>query len=424
MIKKIFTVLLCFATYAISAQNGTVSPYSFFGIGELRGVSTVESQAMGGLNMYGDSIHINLNNPAAYAGLKLTAYTIGFSHKQVKLKSATEKQSSSVTNLDYLAIGLPISSKGGIGFGLMPYSSVGYSLVSESEDNSITNLYSGEGGLNTAYLSLGYELIKNFSLGATINFNFGTLENQRLQTVENVQLGTIDRRLSKINGFDFNLAANYTPKIGDKNTLYASLMIDTQSNLVSENNQVLGSISTTTGQDIEVLDINLDALSLRNTELKVPAKTTIGLGYGENKKWFLGAEYSFQKLSSFSNDFMRIDNIVYQDAKSIAVGGHYIPDYTSFTNYFKRVTYRAGFRKENTGMVINNEEINNSGITFGLGLPLGARNATIPNFSTINIGFEIGKRGTTKASLIKENYFKAMIGLTLNDKWFGKRKIN
>lgn len=422
MIKKVLIALLCCATYGLHAQNGTVSPYSYFGIGDLRAVNTVENQMMGGLGMYADSIHINLKNPAAYSGLKLTAYSIGLSHKEIGLKSATEKQNTSVTNIDYLSIGMPISEKGAIGFGLMPYSSVGYQLVSESgSQNEVTNIFSGEGGLNKVYMSLGYQVVKNLSLGATVNFNFGTIESQRIQTVDNVQFGTIDRRTSKINGYDFNLAANYTPKVGEKNTLYTSVMISTQSNLVSKNNRLLGSISPTTGLEIEVIDLDLDAQNLRNTELKIPTITTLGLGYGENKKWFVGAEYSFQALNSFSNDFLGISNVEYKDASSFAFGAHIIPDYTSFTSYFKRIIYRAGVRMDKTGMVVNNEEINNFGITFGLGMPLGTRSG---NFSNINLGFEIGKRGTTDASLIEENYFKVNIGLTLNDKWFRKRTIN
>jgi hypothetical protein len=80
------------------------------------------------------------------------------------------------------------------------------------------------------------------------------------------------------------------------------------------------------------------------------------------------------------------------------------------------VTYRAGFNYENTGLIINNESINNYGITFGLGLPLGG------SFSNINVGFEYGKRGTTNSGLIEENYTNVFISLSLNDRWFVKRK--
>ena len=132
----------------------------------------------------------------------------------------------------------------------------------------------------------------------------------------------------------------------------------------------------------------------------------------------MGAEYSFQQMGDFENTFLGLDNIDYGDANTYALGGYWIPDYRSLTGYFNRITYRAGLRYDMTGMTINNKEINNFGITFGLGLPLGA------DFSNLNVGFELGRRGTTDANLIEESYFKVNIGLSLNDRWFQQRKIN
>ncbi|QLG45789.1 hypothetical protein [Costertonia aggregata] len=421
MVKRILIALVCFAATGIYAQNGSVSPYSYFGIGDLRAVGTVENQMMGGVSMYGDSIHINLRNPAAYSQLALTTYTAGISRRELRLKTFEEQQRTSITTLDYLALGFPIAKKMGMGLGIMPFSSIGYNLTSQSVDqngSTVTNAFTGEGGLNRAYLSLGYEAFKDFRLGATVNFNFGSLENRRVQSVEDVQFGTLDDRESKVNGFDFNFSANYTPKIKEKYTLYTSVLVNTQANLVSENTQAIGSFSSVTGVNIEVIDVNLAAQNLKNTEIKIPTTTTLGLGFGEDKKWFMGAEYSFQKLSAIQNDFLEVENLVYNDASSIAFGGYFIPEYNSFDSFFKRVTYRAGLRLDNTGMMVNNKEINNFGITFGLGLPLGG------SFSNVNLGFELGRRGTTDASLVEESYLKINLGLSLNDRWFVKRQIN
>ena len=420
MIKKILIAFLCVVAHGAFAQNGTISPYSYFGIGDDRDKGAVDTQMMGGVSMYGDSIHINLSNPAAYSKLRLTAYTAGISHKEYQLKSWNEEQRTSVTNLDYLAIGFPLAKNVGFGFGIMPYSSVGYSLnsTSNSANGEVSNFFEGEGGLNRLYASIGFEPIKNLSFGVTANFNFGTLEYQRIQSVEGVQFGTLDDRESNINGYDFKYALNYNPTIKDKYTLYTSVLVNTQGNLTSENTQTLGSFSLVTGNNVEVVDVDLDASNLRNTELKIPTRTTFGLGFGENKKWFLGAEYSFQQMNDFENTFLGLDNIDYGDANTYALGGYWIPDYRSLTGYFNRITYRAGLRYDMTGMTINNKEINNFGITFGLGLPLGG------DFSNINVGFELGRRGTTDANLIEESYFKVNIGLSLNDRWFQQRKIN
>ena len=135
------------------------------------------------------------------------------------------------------------------------------------------------------YASIGFEPIKNLSLGVTVNYNFGTLEYQRVQSIDGVQFGTLDNRESRINGYDFKYALNYNPIIKDKYTLYTSVLVNTQGNLVSKNNQTIGSFSLASGANVEVVDVNLDATNLRNTELKIPTRTTLGLGFGENKKW-------------------------------------------------------------------------------------------------------------------------------------------
>jgi hypothetical protein len=130
----------------------------------------------------------------------------------------------------------------------------------------------------------------------------------------------------------------------------------------------------------------------------------------------IGAELTMQQSSNFGNRFNDIDNVEYENSTKFSLGGYYIPKYNSFNRYLERVTYRAGFNYENTGLIINNESINNYGITFGLGLPLGG------SFSNINIGFEYGKRGTTNAGLVEENYTNVFISLSLSDRWFVKRK--
>ena len=134
MVKKTLIALFCMASTFVQSQNGTISPYSFFGVGDFRENGTVENQMMGGISMYADSIHVNLRNPAAYSKLALTTYTLGVSHREYRLKDFNEQQNTSVTNLDYLSVGLPLGKGVGLGFGLMPFSSVGYNLISQNKN--------------------------------------------------------------------------------------------------------------------------------------------------------------------------------------------------------------------------------------------------------------------------------------------------
>ncbi len=421
MSKKLVFIILGLVVATINAQNSTISPYSYHGIGDIRAQTTVENQAMGGLGMYTDSIHTNLQNPAAYGKLRLVNYTAAGTHAEVKLTDYTGTEKTSVTSLSYISLSIPLSPKMGIGMGVLPYTSVGYNVFADNftpARDTVVNQFGGEGGLNKVYLSAGYEITKSLHIGATVNYSFGSIEYRTVQNVADVQYGVINTKYSQIRGFDFNYGATYTPKIKGRYTLFTSLTVNTQANLVSDNEESIGSFSTITGEEIESRDLNLDALNLRHTELKIPTKTTMGLGFGRDKKWFLGAEYSLQGLASFTNEFIDQNNITYKDASTIAIGGYYIPDYASFTSYAKRVNYRFGARYENTGMVINEKEINDYGITFGLGFPLGS------GFDNVNLGLTYGVRGTATANLVEESYFKVNIGLSFNDKWFQKRKIN
>ena len=169
MLKQIiFAVMLFFSVLSI-AQNGTTSPYSFFGIGEQKFKGTAENRAMGGMSVYSDSIHLNFQNPASVAKLKLVNYALGGSYKYVTQITEAEKQNATSTNLDYLAFGLPIG-KFGVSFGVLPYTAVGYKLELESE--TINSQYSGEGGLNKVFLALAYNITPEFSFGIDANYNF------------------------------------------------------------------------------------------------------------------------------------------------------------------------------------------------------------------------------------------------------------
>ena len=57
-------------------------------------------------------------------------------------------------------------------------------------------------------------------------------------------------------------------------------------------------------------------------------------------------------------------------------------------------------------------------LTLGVGMPLNG------TFSNVNIGFELGKKGTTSSNLVQENYANLSIGFSFNDTWFVKRKFN
>ena len=87
MIKKcIICVALLFSVIAFSQQN-TYSPYSYYRLGEVKFRGTQYTRAMGGLTIQGDSISLNLLNPASYSHLKLTSFAVGGTTTFTNLKN-------------------------------------------------------------------------------------------------------------------------------------------------------------------------------------------------------------------------------------------------------------------------------------------------------------------------------------------------
>ncbi|EDM45058.1 putative outer membrane protein [unidentified eubacterium SCB49] len=414
MLKKILvTVCICVISATTFAQEGTTSPYSFYGVGSLNFKGTAENRMMGGLGVYSDSIHLNMQNPAGLAGLKLTTFSVGASHKYSKQKSNEGESNAATTSLDYLAIGIPMG-KFGASFGLVPYTAVGYNLTSSGD--FYNTLYTGDGGLNRAFLSLAYSITENLSVGIETNYNFGEINNTALITSANDEFEYATREIneSDLSGFNYTLGLSYQKLIDNNLQLMGSLTYTPSTNLNSENYRDISSviISSITGATATLYN---EEVIVEDTKFDFPSQYTIGAGIGAPKNWFVGLEYTNQKTSNFTNRTFVIDNVVFKDASKVRLGGFYVPNYNGIGKYWQRVVYRAGIRAEETGLVVNGEDINEFGISFGVGLPAGKL------FTNINLGFEIGSRGTTNAGLIKENFFNTFLSLSLNDKWFEKR---
>src|SRR5690606_12004787 len=434
MIKKlilVFVGVLTIQSYA--QQRGTASPYSFYGIGSLKFKGTVENRSMGGLSIYVDSVHVNLRNPASYATENIQGYryesrpvkfTVGGGHTATTLKTETNKDNASTTSFDYLALSLPLG-KFGVGIGLMPYTSVGYRLETLNSAGEKETRFTGEGGLNRVFASVGYLIKDGLSIGVDASYNFGNIRNTNILYLyddDGLPLFNQTRENNSYNlsGLSVNFGLSYRTMISEKLELMSGVTYTPQASLASRNERSLSSIaiSTSTGQEFvnNTIAMDLEPLGLDQTDLIMPSKFSIGAGIGAPRKWFLGAEYTSLKTSNFSNTLYGAGTTVYEDGHMFSLGGFFIPDYLSYTtsasSFLKRVVYRGGLRFEKTGLNINSESINEFGISFGLGLPMG--------LSNINFGLEIGKRGTTNNNLIQEHFVNLQISLSVNDRWFQK----
>ena len=391
---------------------------------------------MGGVSIYNDSIHMNFRNPASYTGKnmfsfnnegRLVKFTVGLGHSETDLKTSTNSSETTNTSFEYLGLNVPMGKKFGFGFGLIPYSSVGYKLQSSNLDNQIQYKYSGNGGLNKAFLGFAYQLSDNLAFGFDAKYNFGNIQNSALEYLYDDESLPLDyqareQNRSDLSGVNFNFGLIFRGAFTENLELHGSLTHSPDYNLSSRNSRTFASVVINPNTQIEFpvneINVDLESLDLDKTDLSMPSITSFGLGISKSNKWFLGAEFTSITSSVFSNDLISIENSEFEDSSKISFGGFYIPDYASFSKFWNRVVYRAGFYSEKTGLVINNESINEFGISFGLGIPAGGL------FSNVNTTVEFGKRGTTNEDLVEENFINFQLSLSLNDRWFIKRKYN
>jgi hypothetical protein len=415
-------LLFVLSTSFVVSQTNTGSPYSLNELGEINFLGNVSNLSMGGIDSAIDSIEFNINNPSSLAKLKTTNYLIGTFYKSTGISNVNSTDNINTANINYIAVGIPTKIFG-FGFGVLPYSSVGFNLQSTEEYNTANSinsrLFGAEGNINRAFVSIGLPLLKYLSLGASANYNFGKFNYEKFNLIENVNYGIFSNSSSEISGFTYNFSSNLSIPLKNDFTLNLVYSFYPEGDLDSYN---IESLYTSNSSSISLeslgdfVDIDLNSRGLENTKLPVPKKSVYSVGLEKKNSWFLGFQYESKLSSNFENVFLDIQNVSYRDSNSLSIGGYIIPDSSSLISYWKRVKYSIGIKNEKKSIIVNNLPVNHFSLNLGLGLP-------IAGLSKANLGLEIGKVGDND-SLVKENYLALRLGLSLNDVWFIKRKYN
>ena len=417
--KYIYLIIFLAGSPFIFAQSNTSSPYSIGGLGEIAFKGNAINRHMGGLDIVSDSLHANINNPASLGDLKLVTYSLGLNYKSTKLSSSASNESVTSASIDYLVVAIP-TKKFTFGFGILPATSVGYRLQSviDGEDiNNVVNRNEGYGGLNQTFISIGFKVFEFLNFGVSANYNFGKITNESSRQEQNIDFGTFFTKTSSLVGFNYRFATQLKIPLTSKVRLDAMAYYVPKNSLTATNESVYFTRSVTTQDLGDFENLDLAARNLKETSISLGDQYSFGLGITKEKKWFVGGQYSQRNSADYVNNFISLDNITYANGSRLSFGGFYLPDYSSITSYWKRIVYRAGMRFEDTGVLFNNQPLKETGISFGVSLPMAG-------YSNANIGIEFGKRGSQDNGLIQESYWNLIVGLSLNDIWFIKRKFN
>lgn len=456
-----------------SAQVTNSSPYSRYGIGDLSGKGFAQGFAMGGTTaaMQNDStpmFFINTGNPASYSTIRLTTAELGENFNRMQLQSSTAKKTINNASLAYLSLAFPLKKWWGASIGLIPYSTVGYKVSDHQDINNIGGvdfLYEGSGGINQVYFGNGikpfyglpqlflkskkYDRLKgekkysklntilkrkkswqSFSLGLNASYMFGGIDNTRRSIfASSSSFNAKTVTITRIGDFYLDYGAQYSYTFDSLNgrdlkenvKLLFGATFAAQTNLAAK----IDSLSYTYFNNSSGYEIGKDTIqNIQNIKgtIQFPLSFGFGLGIKKGDKWLIAGDFAVQNWSTYMafNKSQELKN-----SMRVSLGAQYIPNSKANGkgSYAKRMNYRLGGRYAQTLLELKNTPLTEYGISFGLGFPVG-RNFLLQNFSLVNIGVELGQRGTTQNGLIKEQFIRATIGFTINDRWFVRPKFD
>ena len=114
----------------------------------------------------------------------------------------------------------------------------------------------------------------------------------------------------------------------------------------------------------------------------------------------------------------------------MALGGEFTPAPGSVEHYFRRVSYRAGLSVSQLPYLpAGGTTLYDRAVSWGFAFPLPSSSAL--DATTFSLAFTYGQRGNTAAittpdgpaSNVQESYLKGTLGVTLNNRWFIKRRL-
>ena len=429
------TLFVLFVNAEVFAQSGTNSPYSRFGLGKIAEQSIGMSRGMNGVGVaLREHGHVNYLNPSSYSAIdSLTfIFDVGLSLQNTNFKENGVSKNAKNGDFEYAVGGFRALRHFGMAFGIMPYTNVGYNYSSKpttitgytmapsiEENTTMTNTYSGSGGLHQFFIGMGWEPCRNFSIGMNVNYLFGELTNNTSSAFSYSNSRAMSKSFTtEVKTVKFDIGTSYTLNLKNKNSLTFGLTY-TPGYKINADEQC-------------VIITRVDQSSVADTTVytaanatAIPTQWAFGLSYKHAKKWIVGLDYSLQRWSSIKSvAYTKGTDIVgytdsFNDRHSIKIGAQYCQNEASL-NFSDRLRYRFGLGYTSSYLKINGQngpsEIN---LCAGIGIPIQNR---YNNRSVVNVALQLSR--ASAKNMITENTFLLNIGITFNENWFAKWKFD
>ena len=410
----LFVILMCEGTVA---QNNTNSPYTRYGIGQLSDYGSANSRAMGGVAFaLRDKYQINSANPASYSAVDSLTFIFdgGVTLQKSNLSNGTVKLNANNSSFDYIMMQFRAARWAGISLGLLPYSNVGYQMSSTSKDevnssNSSTLTYAGEGGLHQLYLGAGFKILKNLSVGANISYFWGDITRSKSESFASNSsiLPYTSQTEVKVKSYKLDFGVQYTHQFDKKHQATLGVVFSPGHDL----NNTTTITDQTGNSSLGYVVSSRDSVATSG----IPTSFGVGVAYQYDGRLTVSADLLLQQWSNVS--YMNNDN-AYSNRTKVALGAEYFPNPMG-RHYLSHVKYRIGAFYSNPYYKVQGEKgATEYGVTAGFGLPIPRTR------SYVNLSGQFVRTEGKQAHFLNENCFRLCVGITFNERWFFKRKVD
>lgn len=402
---------------AANAQSSTNSPYTRYGLGELSDQAFAHNAAMGGIGYaLRSSEQINVMNPASYSAVDSLSFMFDIS---MGLKSSNYQENGYKTNaknasFDYLAMQFRLHPRVGFAVGFTPYSNVGYKFsrtsdIENSDDVTLTNTFYGDGGLQQIFGGIGFKILDNLSIGANVGYLYGEIDYQTLATLSNGGDQTTTYNNISINSYIANFGLQYTQKLSKTDKVTLGLVYGLGHDLKSTETK---GIQVTDGSSYS----ELTEETIKDS-YGIPSTFGAGLTWQHKQNLTVGADYTLQQFEN-----VKYDNSTdfYKNRTRIGAGIEYMPSLYG-RNYLSRIRYRAGAYYSSSYMKLPEYDGPKEwGVSAGFGLPLHL----FQRNTVLSITGQYVRVLPSVKGMLSENRFVLKLGLTFNEHWFMKWRVN
>lgn len=415
--KALFSALFIMGAVAANAQLSTNSPYTRYGLGELSDQAFAHNAAMGGIGYaLRSSEQINVMNPASYSAVDSLSFMfdIGMGLKSSNYQENGYKTNAKNASFDYLAMQFRLHPRVGFAVGFTPYSNVGYKFsrtsdIENSDDVTLTNTFYGDGGLQQIFGGIGFKILDNLSIGANVGYLYGEIDYQTLATLSNGGDQTTTYNNISINSYIANFGLQYTQKLSKTDKVTLGLVYGLGHDLKSTETK---GIQVTDGSSYS----ELTEETIKDS-YGIPSTFGAGLTWQHKQNLTVGADYTLQQFEN-----VKYDNSTdfYKNRTRIGAGIEYMPSLYG-RNYLSRIRYRAGAYYSSSYMKLPEYDGPKEwGVSAGFGLPLHL----FQRNTVLSITGQYVRVLPSVKGMLSENRFVLKLGLTFNEHWFMKWRVN